>query len=58
MAYAAKAGMVRGVCAGIADYLDVPVTGAYSGRAVDFLGWRFFTVVAYIVLSFVLTLCR
>lgn len=31
-------GMVRGVCAGIADYLDVPVkTGAYSGRAVDFL---------------------
>lgn len=48
-------GMVRGVCAGIADYLDVPVKLVRILVVLSiFFGLAFFTVVAYIVLSFVL----
>lgn len=35
-------GMVRGVCAGIADYLDVPVNWCVFWSCCRFsLGWRF-----------------
>lgn len=48
-------GMMRGVCAGIADYLDVPVKLVRILVVLSiFFGLAFFTVVAYIVLSFVL----
>lgn len=44
-----------GVCAGIADYLDVPVKLVRILVVLSiFFGLAFFTVVAYIVLSFVL----
>ena len=48
-------GMVKGVCAGIAEYLDVPVKLV---RLITVLAMIFglflFVVVAYIILSFVL----
>ncbi len=48
-------GMVRGVCAGIADYLDLPVKLVRNLVVLSiFFGLAFFTVLAYIVLSFVL----
>ncbi|EBJ1007239.1 envelope stress response membrane protein PspC [Salmonella enterica] len=48
-------GMMRGVCAGIADYLDVPVKLVRILVVLSiFFGLAFFTVVAYIVLSFIL----
>ncbi|ECG8590227.1 envelope stress response membrane protein PspC [Salmonella enterica subsp. salamae] len=48
-------GMVRGVCAGIADYLDVPVKLVRILVVLSiFFGLAFFTVVAYIILCFVL----
>ncbi len=51
-------GMVRGVCAGIAQYLDVPVKlGAYPGGVIDLL-WSRVTLVAYIILSLYWTRCR
>lgn len=48
-------GMVRGVCAGLAHYLDVPVKLVRAVTVLSiFFGLAFFTLVAYIVLSFVL----
>ena len=48
-------GMVRGVCAGIAQYLDVPVKLVRILVVLSiFFGLAFFTIVAYIVLTFVL----
>ena len=48
-------GMVRGVCAGLAHYLDVPVKLVRVVTVLSiFFGLAFFTLVAYIVLSFVL----
>ncbi|ECU5741431.1 envelope stress response membrane protein PspC [Salmonella enterica subsp. arizonae serovar 40:z4,z23:-] len=48
-------GMMRGICAGIADYLDVPVKLVRILVVLSiFFGLAFFTVVAYIVLSFIL----
>ena len=48
-------GMVRGVCAGIAQYLDVPVKLVRILVVLSsFFGLAFFTLVAYIILSFVL----
>lgn len=48
-------GMVKGVCAGIAHYLDVPVKLVRILVVLSvFFGLAFFTVVAYIVLTFVL----
>lgn len=48
-------GMLRGVCAGIAQYLDVPVKLVRILVVLSIIfGLAFFTVVAYIVLSFVL----
>ncbi|WP_434585188.1 envelope stress response membrane protein PspC [Klebsiella sp. R390] len=48
-------GMVKGVCAGIAQYLDVPVklVRLITVLAMIF-GLFFFVVVAYIILTFVL----
>jgi phage shock protein C len=39
-------GMVKGVCAGIAHYLDVPEAGTDPGGAVSLFGLAFFTFVA------------
>jgi len=48
-------GMVRGVCAGLARYLDVPVKLVRVVTVLSiFFGLAFFTFVAYIILSFVL----
>lgn len=48
-------GMVRGVCAGIAQYLDVPVKLVRILVVLSvFFGLAFFTLVAYLILSFVL----
>jgi len=48
-------GMVRGVCAGLAHYLDVPVKLVRVVTVLSiFFGLAFITFVAYIVLSFVL----
>lgn len=48
-------GMVRGVCAGLAHYLDVPVKLVRVVTVLSiFFGLAFFTLVAYIILSFVL----
>ena len=48
-------GMVRGVCAGIANYFDVPVKLVRILVVLfDFLGLALFTLVAYIILSFAL----
>lgn len=48
-------GMVRGVCAGLAHYLDVPVKLVRVVTVLSiFFGLAFITTVAYIVLSFVL----
>ncbi|UQC71402.1 envelope stress response membrane protein PspC [Lelliottia sp. AC1] len=48
-------GMVRGVCAGLARYLDVPVKLVRVVTVLSiFFGLAFFTLVAYIILSFVL----
>ena len=48
-------GMVKGVCAGIAQYLDVPVklVRIITVLAMIF-GLFFFVVVAYIILTFAL----
>ena len=50
-------GMVKGVCAGIAHYLDVPVKLVRILVVLSvFFGLAFFTFVAYIVVPFVLDL--
>lgn len=47
--------MVRGVCAGIAQYLDVPVKLVRILVVLSiFFGLAFFTLVVYIILAFVL----
>ena len=47
--------MVRGVCSGLAHYLDVPVKLVRVVTVLSiFFGLAFITLVAYIVLSFVL----
>jgi phage shock protein C len=47
--------MVRGVCAGLAHYLDVPVKLVRVVTVLSiFFGLAFITLVAYIILSFVL----
>lgn len=52
-------GMVRGVCAGLAHYLDVPVKLVRVVTVLSiFFGLAFITTVAYIVLSLCLTRCR
>ena len=46
-------GMVRGVCAGLAHYLDVPVKLVRVVTVLSiFFGLAFITLVAYIILSF------
>jgi phage shock protein C len=48
-------GMVRGVCAGLAHYLDVPVKLVRVVTVLSiFFGLAFITLVAYFSLSFVL----
>jgi len=48
-------GMVRGVCAGLAHYLDVPVKLVRVVTVLSiFFGLAFITLVAYIILSCVL----
>ncbi|MTH46361.1 envelope stress response membrane protein PspC [Intestinirhabdus alba] len=48
-------GMVRGVCAGIAQYLDVPVKLVRILAVLSiFFGLALITFVAYIILSFML----
>ncbi|QMI05292.1 envelope stress response membrane protein PspC [Citrobacter sp. RHB25-C09] len=48
-------GMVRGVCAGIAQYLDVPVKLVRILMVLSiFFGLALFTLVAYIILTFAL----
>ena len=48
-------GMVRGVCAGIANYFDVPVKLVRILVVLSiFFGLALFTLVAYIILSFAL----
>ncbi|MCG1031710.1 envelope stress response membrane protein PspC [Leclercia sp. LSNIH6] len=48
-------GMLRGVCAGLAHYLDVPVKLVRVVTVLSiFFGLAFITLVAYIILSFVL----
>ncbi len=50
-------GMVRGVCAGIANYFDVPVKLVRILVVLSiFFGLALFTLVAYIILSFALDL--
>ncbi|WP_226570492.1 envelope stress response membrane protein PspC [Mangrovibacter yixingensis] len=50
-----QAGIVKGVCAGIADYFDVPVKLVRAITILSlFFGLFFFVVVAYIVLTFAL----
>lgn len=52
-------GMVRGVCAGIADYLDVPVKLVRILVVLSiFFGLAFFTVVAISFCLLYWTLCR
>lgn len=52
-------GMVRGVCAGIANYFDVPVKLVRILVVLSiFFGTALFTTVAYIILSFALDQCR
>ena len=52
-------GMVKGVCAGIAHYLDVPVKLVRILVVLSiFFGLAFFTFVAYIVLTFVWIRCQ
>lgn len=48
-------GMLKGVCAGIAHYLDIPVKLVRLIVVLSFFfGLAFFSLVAYIVLTFVL----
>ena len=48
-------GMIKGVCAGIANYFDVPVKLVRAIAVLAFfLGFAFFIVVAYIALTFIL----
>ncbi|MEY8709311.1 DNA-binding transcriptional activator PspC [Mangrovibacter phragmitis] len=48
-------GMIKGVCAGIAEYLDVPVKLVRAITVLSlFFGLFFFVVVAYIALTFAL----
>lgn len=48
-------GMVKGVCAGIADYLDVPVKLVRLMVVLSlFFGLFFFVLVIYIILAFML----
>ncbi|PWC22366.1 envelope stress response membrane protein PspC [Brenneria roseae subsp. roseae] len=48
-------GMLKGVCAGLAHYFDVPVKLVRVIVVLSmFFGLFFFTIVAYIVLSFIL----
>lgn len=48
-------GMVRGVCAGIANYFDVPAKLVRILVVLSiFFGLALFTLVAYIILSFAL----
>ncbi|MBW9401637.1 envelope stress response membrane protein PspC [Leclercia sp. EC_58] len=48
-------GTLRGVCAGLAHYLDVPVKLVRVVTVLSiFFGLAFITLVAYIILSFVL----
>ncbi len=48
-------GMLKGVCAGIAQYLDVPVKLVRLIVVLSmFFGLFFFTIVAYIILTFAL----
>lgn len=48
-------GMIKGVCAGLAQYLNVPVKLVRLIAILSlFLGLFFFTIVAYIILTFVL----
>lgn len=48
-------GMVRGVCAGIANYLDIPVKLVRILAVLSiFFGLALITLVAYIILSFML----
>ncbi len=48
-------GMVKGVCAGIAQYLDVPVKLVRLIVILSmFFGLFFFTLVAYVILTFAL----
>lgn len=48
-------GMLKGVCAGLARYFDVPVKLLRVIAVLSmFFGLFFFTIVAYIVLTFVL----
>ncbi|AJZ89709.1 envelope stress response membrane protein PspC [Cedecea neteri] len=48
-------GMLKGVCAGIAQYLDVPVKLVRAIAILSiFFGLSFFVLVAYIVMTFVL----
>lgn len=50
-----KEGMLKGVCAGLARYFDVPVKLLRVIVVLSlFFGLFFFTLVAYIVLTFVL----
>ncbi|ELY4373772.1 envelope stress response membrane protein PspC [Cronobacter sakazakii] len=50
-----REGMVKGVCAGIAHYLDVPVKLVRLITVLSMLfGLFFITIVAYIVLTFAL----
>lgn len=50
-----RQGMVKGVCAGIAHYLDVPVKLVRLIVVLSmFFGLFFLTVVAYIALTFIL----
>ena len=46
--------MVRGVCAGIANYFDVPVKPVRILVVLSIFGLALFTLVAYIILSFAL----
>ena len=51
-------GMVRGVCAGLAHYLDVPVKLVRVVTVLSiFFGLAFITLVAYIILLYSI-LCR
>lgn len=48
-------GMIKGVCAGVAEYLDVPVKLVRLIVVLSlFFGLFFFTFVAYVVLTFAL----
>lgn len=48
-------GMIKGVCAGIAYYFDVPVKLVRAITVLAFfLGFAFFIILAYIALTFIL----